>query len=202
MIWYRTISYLHLNFNSTLWGLLINAGYVTVVEQLSDIFMRVRIPNGEVKSEFLKIVAEQANIESMDLHVMFQSLMNKDMDGFLGVYKDLVISCTSYFDAKEHAYHMLFLGMCVSLNQIYKITSNAESGHGRSDVRMESLSASRPHIVIEFKQGEGIDKLKDEALQQILDNQYYTGLKGEVLCIGVAHDKKTCALAHKTIING
>ena len=193
-------SFIELKNNHTLWGLLINAGYVTVVERLSENRMRVRIPNGEVKSEFQKIVTERANLDSVDLDVMFQCLMAKEMDGFLDIYSELVISCTSYFDAKENAYHMLFLGMCVTLNKIYKITSNAEAGHGRSDIRMESLSAERPHIVIEFKQGGDIDALKEEALQQILDNEYHAGLKGEVLCVGVAHDKKRCAVAHKTVI--
>ncbi|MCL2126316.1 MAG: PD-(D/E)XK nuclease domain-containing protein, partial [Oscillospiraceae bacterium] len=71
----------------------------------------------------------------------------------------------------------------------------------RSDILMESLSGDRPHVVIEFKQGEEIETLKDDALRQILDNRYYEGLRGEVLCMGVAHDKKRCALAHETITN-
>ena len=121
------------------------------------------------------------------------------MDGFMKIYSDLVISCTSYFDAKENAYHMLFLGMCITLAGLYKIRSNIEAGHGRSDITMESLTESRPHIVIEFKQGEDIEALKEEALRQILDNKYYSGLSGEVLCIGLAHDKKRCAMAHKLI---
>jgi hypothetical protein len=95
---------------------------------------------------------------------------------------------------------MLFLGMCISLNNIYKITSNIESGHGRSDICMESLSpADRPHIIIEFKQGEDIEALKKEALDQILENEYCAGLTGEILCLGIAHDKKRCELVYKTI---
>ena len=51
------------------------------------------------------------------------------------------------------------------------------------------------------QRGEGIDALKDKALRQIIDNGYYEGLRGEVLCMGVAHDKKRCTLVHKTIMN-
>lgn len=40
---------------------------------------------------------------------------------------------------------------------------------------------------------------KEEAVHQILDRKYYTGLSGEVLCVGVAHDKKRCSAAYKTI---
>lgn len=192
-------SFIELRHNDSLWGLLINSGYLTIVEQTDDMFMKVRIPNGEVRSEFVKIVADRARVSSQDLQKMFRYLLRKDIDSFVSVYQELVISCTSYHDAKENAYHMLFLGMCISLKDLYKITSNIESGLGRSDIRMESLDKTRPHIVIEFKQGEGIEGLKDDALKQILDNQYYAPLQGEILCIGIAHDKKRCAVAHEMI---
>ena len=35
----------------------------------------------------------------------------------------------------------------------------------------------------------------EEALRQIMDKQYYAGLEGRVLCIGIAHDKKMCGMA-------
>ena len=192
-------SLIEIKTNNALWGLLVNAGYVTVAERVGQYMMTVRIPNGEVRSEFIKIIASRANVQDIDLHTMLQCLLNKDMDGFLDVYRALVLSCTSYHDAKENAYHMLFLGMCLSLQGIYKITSNIESGHGRSDIRMESLSGERPHIIIEFKQGEAVDTLKEEALKQILDNRYHAGLHGEVLCVGIAHDKKKCEIAYTMV---
>ena len=42
-----------------------------------------------------------------------------------------------------------------------------------------------------------MERLREEALQQIIDNQYYTGLSGEVLCVGLTHDKKRCSMVHK-----
>jgi len=60
------------------------------------------------------------------------------------------------------------------------------------------LNAGYPSIIVEFKQGEDIDRLKEEALQQILDNQYFAGMTGEVICVGLAHDKKRCKMAYKT----
>ncbi|RFZ76008.1 hypothetical protein DS742_25730 [Lacrimispora amygdalina] len=53
------------------------------------------------------------------------------------------------------------------------------------------------HVIIEFKQGEDLERLSEEKLQQIMDNQYYAGLSGEVLYIGLAHDKKRCSMVHK-----
>ena len=41
-----------------------------------------------------------------------------------------------------------------------------------------------------------MEKLKKEALQQILDQKYYAKLRGQVICIGIAHDKKRCEMEH------
>jgi hypothetical protein len=45
-------SFIELKHPQTLWGLLVNAGYLTVLEKIDDLYMTVRIPNGEVRSEF------------------------------------------------------------------------------------------------------------------------------------------------------
>ena len=118
---------------------------------------------------------------------------------FLSLYRDIVLSCTSYMDAKENAYHMLFLGMCLTLRGSYKVTSNLESGYGRSDITLQTLSPKNINVIVEFKQGENIEQLKEEALRQILDNRYYAGLSGEVLCVGIAHNKKRCEMAYQVI---
>ena len=183
----------------SLWGLLVNAGYLTVTKWVDTETSIVKIPNGEVMSEFQTLIAELSGIERMDLQQMFACLLSKDMEGFLILYREIVITCTSYMDAKENAYHMLFLGMCITLKGSYKVTSNLEAGYGRSDITLQSLTPDNINVIIEFKQGEHIEQLKDEALKQIFDNRYYTGLSGEVLCVGVAHDKKRCDIAHKVI---
>lgn len=190
-------SYTERESNYSLWGLLVNAGYVTVEKRIDANSATVRIPNEEVMSEFLILVSEMAGIESQGLREMFYALVHKDFKKFLEVYQNLVITSTSFMDAKENAYHMLFLGMCMTLRGSYQVSSNLESGTGRSDITLQSVKTSLPNVVIEFKQGEDIEKLKDQALQQIMDQKYYAGLDGEVLCIGLAHDKKRCAAAYK-----
>jgi len=194
-------SFTELPRTETLWGLFVNAGYLTVVyEDFEFGTLTVKIPNNEVLGEFRNIVGQYTRLSSQRLQNMLIALTNVELDDFLEIYQKLVLESTSYYDSKENAYHMLMLGMVMNLRDIYKITSNIESGYGRSDIVMESKDAKRPHIIIEFKQGEDIEKLKNEALQQILDKQYYIGLQGEVLCIGIAHDIKRCELVHKMLL--
>ncbi len=183
----------------SLWGLLVNAGYLTVKKRIDAQTVVIKIPNGEVMSEFQMLVAEISGVEGLDLQQMLSCLVKKDLNGFFQLYQKIVISSTSFMDARENAYHMLFLGMCIALRGSYKVTSNIEAGYGRSDITLESLLAGNPSIIVEFKQGEDLEKLKGEALQQILDNQYYAGLTGEIVCVGMAHDKKRCQMVHETL---
>lgn len=183
----------------SLWGLLVNAGYLTVIKWENAETSVVKIPNGEVMSEFQMLVAEISGVDRMDLQQMFSCLLKKDMERFLELYQEIVISCTSYMDARENAYHMLFLGMCITLRGAYEVTSNLEAGYGRSDITLKACSPEGLHVIFEFKQGEDLDRLKETALNQILEQKYYTGLSGEVLCVGLAHDKKRCSIAYKIL---
>ena len=188
-------SYVERGSTYSLWGLLVNSGYLTALERLDENTVIVRIPNDEVMSEFQVLITELGGMDGLELQQMFSCLLHRDTDRFLELYRKIVISCTSYLDAKENAYHMLFLGMCMTMRGSYKVTSNLESGYGRSDITLESLHRKNPHVIIEFKQGTDLDRLKNEALEQILEKKYYAPLKGEILCIGLAHDKKRCELA-------
>lgn len=194
-------SYVERESNYSLWGLLVNAGYLTVLHRNDATSAVVRIPNDEVMSEILMIVTEISGLEGQGLSSMFAALLGGDIDRFLKLYQEAVISCTSYMDAKENAYHMLMLGMCMTLRGRYEVTSNLETGLGRSDITLKAMITGNPHIVIEFKQGENLETLANQALEQILDRQYYYGLKGKVLCIGLAHNKKQCSIVHKMIDN-
>lgn len=196
-------SFIELQNNYSLWGLLVNSGYLTVVEYNTGRgrtnLMTVKIPNDEVKSEFQMLIAEKAKIQNDDLDMMFQYLFHKDIENFIKIYSQIVLSCTSYYDAKENAYHMLFLGMCITLRGLYKVSSNLEAGYGRSDIMLESISKRRSHIIIEFKQGKDIEKLKEDAVNQILKQNYFKGLTGDIICIGLAHNKKECKAALREI---
>lgn len=192
-------SYIERESNYSLWGLLVNAGYITVTAWIDGNSAVVKIPNDEVMSEFQVLITEISGINGQDLIRMFSCLMNKDMANFFMIYQDIVMSCTSYMDGKENAYHMLFLGMCITLRGTYKVTSNIEAGYGRSDITLIPLSANHVNVIVEFKQGENLEQLKKEALEQILEQKYYSGLKGEVVCVGLAHNKKRCDMAFKTI---
>jgi hypothetical protein len=194
-------SFIELATTRTLWGLLVNSGYLTVTKEYASNRKTLRIPNMEVKEGFRSIVASYTRLSNDKLNELFDALIEQDMDEFLHIYQELVYEYVSVHDVKENGYHMLFMGMAISVSGMYKIISNQEAGDGRPDIVMESLQPElRPHIVIEFKQGENLTRLKQEALNQILDKKYYAKLKGSVICVGLAHSKKKCELVFRNMI--
>jgi len=194
----------------TLWGLLLNAGYITVKEVETDGSFKICIPNDEVRSEFKKIVAEYTKIGINSLKAMFRALENKRMSEFAKVYKKIVMSCTSYFDAnsKENSYHMLMLGMAAYLVPRFKVESNKERGTGRPDIAIYKKRHDDLNVIIEYKHDEEgnvennskhLFKDAKEALEQIKEKKYYTDMDGEVMLIGIAHDKKEVEVLYELI---
>nr|WP_318000512.1 AAA family ATPase [uncultured Faecalibacillus sp.] len=186
--------------NSTLWGLFVNAGYLTVTKEI-DLLKgkyRIEIPNKEVKQEFIKLTEYQLGLSSGMLDTVTESLVNEDQETFFESYQE-VLMVPSYHDLqKENSYHMMMLGMCLCLDKDYEIISNREVGKGRDDLILKSKDEKRTSFVLEFKYlkedkkdlEKALDDLSNKAIQQIKDNKYDYGLKGKVIYIGLAHHGK------------
>jgi hypothetical protein len=187
--------------NAALWGLFLNAGYVTIEEKIDANLMSLKIPNGEVKNEFVELIEDHTHVSGDHLKLMLFHLTKGNAEEFIALYKQIIlryVSCHDVGKNAENPYHMLFLGMVLALDDYYEVTSNIEHGHGRSDIRLKALQSGKMNVVIEFKFAEDEQELKSAsvaALQQINDKKYYIGLSGDVLCLGIAHSKKKCEIA-------
>lgn len=190
--------------NSTLWGLFVNAGYLTVTKEINLLKgkYRIEIPNEEVKQEFIKLTEYQLGLSSGTLDTVTESLVNEDQETFLENYQEILM-IPSYHDLeKENSYHMMMLGMCLCLNKDYEIISNREVGKGRDDLILKAKDEKRTSFVLEFKYlkedkkalEEALDELSNKAIQQIKDNKYDYGLKGKVIYIGLAHHGKNVSV--------
>lgn len=190
--------------NSTLWGLFVNAGYLTVTKEI-DLLKgkyRIEIPNKEVKQEFIKLTEYQLGLSSGTLDTVTESLTKEDQETFLESYQEILM-VPSYHDLqKENSYHMMMLGMCLCLNKDYEIISNREVGKGRDDLILKAKDEKKTSFVLEFKylkEGKkdlekALDELSNKAIQQIKDNKYDYGLKGKVIYIGLAHHGKDVSI--------
>ena len=188
----------------TLWGLFVNAGYLTIdqVIDLMDSYYRIRIPNEEVKKEFKNITDYYLSLEDGQLNRLMRYLRYEQADKFIKEYKDILM-IPSYHDLeKENSYHMMMLGMCLCLDKDYEIISNREVGKGRDDLILKAKDEKKTSFVLEFKYlkedkkdfEKALDELSNKAIQQIKDNKYDYGLKGKVIYIGLAIMEKMSEL--------
>lgn len=183
---------------ASLWGLLVNAGIVTIEEVIEEDYYKLRIPNMEVWKVFKELTACHLQIDEKQLEMLLSALKKHDMDRFTEMYQSILLELPSYHDLKdENSYHMMMLGMCAFLRRDYDVKSNRECGNGRCDICLSSKNERCSNLILEFKytkdEGENLMRLADKAVEQIREKQYAAEMKGEVYAIGLAHcGKNVC----------
>ena len=178
------------NREENIWGLMLQTGYLKVVETVDLIkgIYKVALPNYEIKSLFEEMVDNWFNnkVEGEDLRSILNDLVNLNLEDFERKLKKLVIEMFSYFDVGENTaesfYHAFILGMLVGLKDSYYVKSNRESGYGRYDIMLEPKEKESNSFIMEFKIIESMEekevkaKIK-EAKEQIKDKKYEQELK-------------------------
>ena len=185
----------------SLWGLFVNAGYLTVTKKINNKRYRIKIPNNEVREEFESLTSFYLNIEESVLDNLRQSLLDMDKNLFIETYQDILLR-PSYHDLeRENRYHMFLLGMCMYLENQYEVLSNHENGKGRYDITLKSKKEPLPSYIIEFKylkknqiKDDELENLANNAIQQIKDNKYDYELTGKIIYIGLAHHGKDVSI--------
>lgn len=123
-----------------------------------------------------------------------QAIIRQDVPKLQDNLQKLLLNSISSFDyAHENFYHGLILGICAIMNNLYRVDSNRESGHGRYDIQLRPYDKKMPGIIIELKVlKDGIaeacidtelEASAKEALAQIERRQYVTAMKQE----GITH---------------
>ncbi len=186
--------------NATLWGLFVNAGYLTInkVIDLMDNYYSIQIPNKEVQTEFRSLTEYYLSLNEGQLTRLSRYLTHEQQENFINEYQNILM-LPSYHDlTNENSYHMMMLGMCVCLSNRYYILSNRETGKGRCDIILKAKDKKHTSFVLEFKYlkekkdniHDELNKLACKAIQQIKNNRYNEGLKGKVIYVALAHHGK------------
>lgn len=189
-------SFFEVNNTENLWGLLVNAGYLTLHKTISiqDSLYIIKIPNQEVQLEFRKLTSYHLKATETDLTVLFNSLKCCRKEDFEDRYRKILLTLPSYHDLKdENSYHMMLLGMCAWLSNEYEVISNREVGKGRCDIILKSKKSQISYI-LEFKytndSSVDLKQLAKSAIDQIDSRRYDSELSGTVIHIGLAHYQK------------
>ena len=192
---------------SSLWGLFVNAGYLTIAKTISlrDMIYIIKIPNQEVQEEFMNLTAYYLDVSDTLLADLFYALKITNQNLFITTYQRIIKSLPSYYDLKdENSYHMMMLGMCTWLSNEYEIISNKEIGKGRCDIILKAKGDFTSYI-FEFKYTknnyDNLDVLANKAIKQIEKRNYNLNLKGKVIYVGLAHLQKEVVIKWKELEN-
>ena len=195
-------SFFEVSSTDSLWGLFVNAGYLTIEQVIShlDGLYVLRIPDQEVQREFQELTACYLNVEDTQLGKLFIALKWNRKEEFIDNYCDMLLTLPSYHDLKdENSYHVLFLGMCAWLSNEYDIISNREEGKGRCDIILKAKKEGLASYVLEFKylkeaDAERLEESAKEAVMQIKEKRYDAELQGRAILIGLAHAGKEVSI--------
>jgi len=185
-----------------LWNFMFFTGYLKKTGERLDGVKKVldlSIPNLELRYIYETKIQEWFNetITEKNLGVFYSAVLDGDAETFQVELSKLLAESISYMDNAENFYHGFMAGILSRLKG-YRVKSNRESGHGRSDLVMYGMDRA---IIFELKMAKKFNMLPvvcDEALRQINDNGYaaYWSEEGytNVMKYGVAFYKKKCEI--------
>ena len=195
-----------------IWSLMVASGYLRVVKKLNDDPFSsdyvVDIPNLEILSFFEKDFIRRFMRDPDYFRELIDSLVKGDMYRFEERLKYIFMTSPSHFDFKQEEanYHLFILGMLIQLKREYKVKSNLETGHGRTDVLVLPYDKNKLGFVFEFKVSKNIEELEtkaEEALKQIDEKNYEVIMQEEEINhyfkIGMSFYKKELAIKYKEI---
>ncbi len=193
-----------------IWSLLYMTGYLTVARKPSGGRYELRIPNREVREIFKRQVlswfTERARAAVEKLAGLYEAFEKGDAEAIEKLLNRQLITTVSFYDAYESFYHGFLLAL-LSTCADWCVSSNAETGRGRSDITVERRDRELG-FVIEIKEVRTRAKLDEAcaaAMKQAEDRDYAAvmlryGVE-TVFTYGIAFCDKRCRVAVKRVEN-
>lgn len=191
-----------------IWSLLYMTGYLTLASRPSGGIFELRIPNREVRQIFMRQVLEwfreKARAETGKLTGLYDAFETGNAAVIEETLNDQLLDTVSFYDAHESFYHGFLLAL-LSTCANWRVSSNAETGKGRSDVLVERKDR-RIGFVVEVKDVKDEKKLEascEAAIRQIEEKDYTALLRRyrvkEIWMYGVAFWDKECRVIVKKL---
>lgn len=189
-----------------LWSLLFTTGYLTQCREADTELTELVIPNREIRWIFMEQIQEWFEEETIKdnkrleefCYAFQENNVSAIEEGFNAYLKKTIriLDTNARKEMKENFYYGILLGLFGNMDG-WDVKSNAESGDGYSDIRVE-IEDKEIGIVIEFKYAEhaSFNAACQEALKQIRDRNYEEvlvedGMK-KIYRYGIACYKKRC----------
>ena len=189
-----------------IWSLLYMTGYLTAVDYPDGNRYELRIPNREVRQIYMQQVLSWFNhkveSETDKLTNLYAAFETGDVDTIKEILDEQLLDTVSFYDARESFYHGFLLAL-LSTCANWNVSSNIETGKGRSDI-IVGRKDRKIGFVVEVKDVKDEDKLDAacEAGMKQIDEKDYTALLRrfrvkEIRKYAIAFWDKECRVAKK-----
>ena len=189
-----------------IWSLLYMTGYLTTAQKPSGSRYELRIPNREVRQIYMQQVLSWFNhkveSETDKLTNLYAAFETGDTETIKEILDEQLLDTVSFYDARESFYHGFLLAL-LSTCANWNVSSNIETGRGRSDI-IAGRKDRKIGFVVEVKDVKDEDKLDaacEAALRQIDERDYTAILRRfrvkEIHKYGIAFWDKECRVVMK-----
>ena len=192
---------------SSLYALLVSAGYLKVASPIEEGMCKVALPNHELSLVFVNDIKAKINAAlSVGTGDIVGALLDRDADALRAAIAAFLLESVSYFDAAaEGFFHGLTFGFLAILRKRFRVLSNVESGEGRFDIALKPLVEPFPAFIIEVKAADSatddLKALARDARTQIDGKKYDTSFRAEGITdiekIGLAYFKDRVEICKK-----
>lgn len=193
---------------NNIWSLLYMTGYLTITQRPSGGRYTLCIPNHEVQQIFKSQVLEWFNdkviAEADQLAGFYAAFEKGDTETITSYLNKQLIATVSYYDAQESFYHgflLALLNTCAS----WQVSSNVETGTGRSDIIVEREDGQLGFVVEikDVKDRNKLDAACAAAMKQIEEKDYTAVLRRyeveDIWMYGIAFCEKKCRVIAKRV---
>ena len=189
-----------------IWSLLYMTGYLTAVDYPDGNRYELRIPNREVRQIYMQQVLSWFNhkveSETDKLTNLYATFETGDTETIKEILDEQLLDTVSFYDARESFYHGFLLAL-LSTCANWNVSSNIETGKGRSDI-IAGRKDRKVGFVVEVKDVKDEEKLEsacEAALRQIDERDYTAILRRfrvkEIRKYAIAFWDKECRVAMK-----
>ena len=189
-----------------IWSLLYMTGYLTTAQKPSGGRYELRIPNREVRQIYMQQVLswfeDKASAETDKLTNLYAAFETGDTETIKEILDEQLLDTVSFYDAHESFYHGFLLAL-LSTCANWNVSSNIETGKGRSDI-IAGRKDRKVGFVVEVKDVKDEEKLDaacEAALRQIDERDYTAILRRfrvkEIRKYAIAFWDKECRVAMK-----
>ena len=192
-----------------LYSLMVMSGYLNAVEAeekdaYGNTLFRLSIPNEEVRRLVGDLMKSVYPVDTDDFAVFNKAILDEDAPA---MEKTLtrIMAGASYLNLHESTYEAVVMTLIYALSSRYRVKVEAPEGQGRVDILLSPKVQGIPFMIFELKVA---DKKKDlnakvtEAFEQIHDREYYNGMEGRVILIGMAFWNQVPKVRIDSVMNG